>query len=161
VTIGWRKRVAFVIGAWMLVFGISAAAQTDPEPVALAAVILVASAVVWLATDLSELAERGEWSTYALASGRRRGGDARVNVLQRALVDIATREDAARIHPVLVELIDDRLAAHHGLDRTTDPELAAAILGDDLVAFIETPPISVYLGNPNYLSRIITHIEQL
>jgi hypothetical protein len=161
VTSDWRRRAAFVAGAWVLVFGVSAAAQTDPEPIALAAVILVASAVVWLATDLSELAERAEWRTYSLANGRRRGADARVNVLQRALVDIATRDDAARIHPVLVELIDDRLAAHHGVDRSAEPDRAAEILGDDLVAFIETPPIPVYLGNPRYLARIITHIEQL
>jgi len=161
VSVAWRKRVAFVAVTWAVLFAITAAAQTDPEPFLLASLIVGACAVIWLAVDLSDLAERAQWSTYALSGGRRRGADARVGVLQRALVDVATRDDRERLHSVLVGLIDDRLAAHHGIDRAAEPARAEEILGDELSRFIAAPPKPVYFGNPVYLSRILTDIEHL
>jgi len=161
VSVAWRNRLAFVAVTWAGLFAITAAAKTDPEPLLLATLIVGVSAIIWLAIDLSDVAERAQWSTYALSGGRRRGADARVGMLQRALVDVATRDDRERLHTLLVGLIDDRLESHHGVDRTAEPARAEKILGDELSRFISAPPKPVYFGEPAYLSRILTDIEHL
>jgi hypothetical protein len=157
----WMTRLGGAFAVWAVVDAVSAAAGTDPQPLLLAALILIVGSIVWLATDLVDHAAPARWATASMSSRGRRAGDVRVGVLQRALADVATRQDVEQLHPLLVELVDDRLAARHGVDRRLDPTRAAAILGGELSDFVTTPPPPVRLGDARYLSHIVSGIERL
>ena len=157
----WRRRAGAVVGVWLVVYSISAAAGTGPQPLLLAALLFAVASVLWLANDLSEHVAPARWNTSSGTTTRQRGADVRVGVLQRALEDVAKRQDVAHLHPLLVDLVDDRLLAHHGVDRGRDPRSARAVLGDELADFVETPPSPVQLSNRQYLSRVLTLVEHL
>jgi hypothetical protein len=65
------------------------------------------------------------------------------------------------VHATLVELIDDRLSAEHGIHRDHDPSRAASLLGPELAAFVVTPPSPKRFADVTYMSRIVTRIEAL
>ena len=157
----WTRRAVTVFVIWVVVYAVSAAADTDPQPVLLAALIVLLASVLWLATDLADHVVPAKWETWTMSLRSRRGADVRVGVLQRALSDVATRQDVDRLHPVLVALVDDRLAAHHGIDRTTDASRAATVLGPELSDFVRRAPSPVQLGSHVYLSSVLDRIEQL
>lgn len=46
---------------------------------------------------------------------------------------------AASVQPALVELVDERLRARHGVSRTSDPERARQLLGPELWKFVNEP----------------------
>ncbi len=154
----WRRRLLGVAVAWAVTFALSVVAGTEPQPVLLAALMAVVAGVAWLAVDMSEMVSPAEWDTWA-GSARRRGNDVRVGVLQRALEDIATRQEVEHLHPMLVDLLDERLDAHHGIRREDEPGRAAELIGDELAQFVDHPPPPVRFGNMAYLSRIIDQIE--
>lgn len=156
----WRRRLVGGFAAWAVTFALSVVAGTDPQPVLLAALMALVAGIAWLAVDLSEMVSPAEWDTWA-SSARRRGSDVRVGVLQRALEDIATRQEVERLHPMLVDLVDERLEAHHGVRREQEPVRAAALMGDELTQFVEHPPPPVRFGNLMYLGRIVGRIEEL
>lgn len=58
-------------------------------------------------------------------------------VLQRAASDTGS---ARAVHRTLAELTDERLRQRHGLSRSSDPERARALLGDQLWTYLATPP---------------------
>ena len=65
------------------------------------------------------------------------------------------------LHRLLVDLIDERLTADHGIDRASEPQRAAVQLGDELAAFVAVPPSARQLRDSAYLSSILTRIESL
>ncbi|MQA06057.1 MAG: DUF4129 domain-containing protein [Streptosporangiales bacterium] len=57
------------------------------------------------------------------------------------LLDFArtgTRHFEFGVRPILVDLVDDRLRRHHGVDRRRQPEQAHAIMGEDLWSLVTT-----------------------
>lgn len=66
---------------------------------------------------------------------------------------------ARRGHPAMVALIDDRLRLRHGVDRQRDPQRAQALLGEQLWAFVTTPPSRQ--PTPYQVELIARQIEQL
>jgi hypothetical protein len=157
----WTRRGAALFVAWAVVYAISAAANTDPQPLLLATSLAVLVAVVLLALDLSDRTHVASWDTWSGADRRSRGSDTRVSVLERALVDVATSSDVARVHPLLVELVDERLATRHGVDRAAEPDRAAELLGAELASFVAEPPAPIRFGDTVLLDRILTRIEAL
>ncbi|MFI5048121.1 MAG: hypothetical protein ACHQIG_13725 [Acidimicrobiia bacterium] len=68
---------------------------------------------------------------------------------------------ADRLHGQLVELIDDRLTAAYGISRSSDPDAARAIIGDDLASFVDDPGASRSLTDLANVERVVSRIEQL
>ena len=157
----WRRRAITLLVIWAVVYAISAAADTDPQPVVLAAAIALLAGVLWSAADLVDHVVPARWETWTVSLRSRRGADVRVSAIQRALTDVATRQDVERMHPTLVALVDDRLAAHHGIDREAEPQRAGEVLGPELADFVRRAPPPVRFGDHAYLSALLTRIEQL
>ena len=66
-----------------------------------------------------------------------------------------------RLHATLVELIDERLAAKHYVDRQADPERARAIIGDELFRLAADADAAPELSRPHALERIVSRIEKI
>ncbi|MDI1460408.1 hypothetical protein QEZ54_05455 [Catellatospora sp. KI3] len=64
-----------------------------------------------------------------------------------------------RVHARLAELVDERLRQRHGVSRTTEPDRARRLLGDQLWTFLTVP--SKRLPSPRELDVIVTALERL
>ena len=157
----WRVRIAVVVSCWLLVVIAMAALQMGPRPVLIAGLAAAVASALWLLTDLADVAEPTSW-TAAFDPGRLpRGADLRIRALQGQLAHGPSMDDGRALHRLLVDLIDDRLVADHGIDRALEPDRAAVALGPTLAAFVVAPPSSRQLRDPSFLSSIITLIESL
>jgi hypothetical protein len=88
--------------------------------------------------------------------------DRRVTRLRSGLAHGQTDSlSAERLHTSLVAIIDDQLLAGHQVDRATDPDAAAAIIGPELASFIDDPSARRSLPGTRALDRILTQIERL
>jgi hypothetical protein len=157
----WRLRIAAAVLGWLAVSLIMAAMQMDPSPVLIAGLVAVVVGVLCLLLDVSDIAEPVAWGADRIAEGLRRGGDVRVRTLQGQLQHGRQLDDGRAIHGVLVDIVDDRLLAEHGIDRARDPHRAAAVLGPDLTSFVTTPPPAKRLGDHAFLASILDRIETL
>lgn len=78
------------------------------------------------------------------------------------LLDFArtgTRHFEYGVRPILVDLVDDRVRRHHGVDRRRDPEQARAIMGEDLWSLVTTEQQES--PGPDRLRKWVTAIERL
>lgn len=119
-------------------------------------------AATWCVTDLDRRAQR-EVRRVTRRSWTPTGPtDRRVSSLRNRLA-YRTYDPyvTARLHESLVELIDDQLAAAHGIDRAADPETARALLGETLHRFVNDPETSHLLSSEARLAAIVTEIERL
>jgi hypothetical protein len=145
----------------MLVLG-----QAHYVPTYLCAVAAV-SAIWWFVTDIAARIEPASWDLASAPSRRTpRGDDERATRLGNRLTDLgATHSDPAVVYRLLVGIIDDRLLAHHGIDRSRDGDAASALgpapLSPMLRDFVKRQPATRDLHNAKYLSRLISEIEEL
>ena len=127
--------------------------------VALAALIGVGA---WMLTGLAEATpaatpvEAGARSTPPVRSERR------VTRLRTGLAHAGPDGLVfEQLHESLVTVIDDQLRVAHQIDRSTDPDAARAVIGDELQAFVDDPADAATLARPRSLDRVLTLIEQL
>lgn len=66
---------------------------------------------------------------------------------------------ASQAHPLLVELVDERLRQRHGVSRSTDPERARTLLGEPLWTFLATPPKRS--PAPRDLVALVAEVEKI
>jgi hypothetical protein len=66
---------------------------------------------------------------------------------------------ARAIQPRLVEIVDERLRARHGVDRVADPAAARRLLGEQLWTFVTTPVPKN--PSPRELAGLITQLENV
>lgn len=161
----WLRRVGVSAAVWAAICVVAALVGARPRPLVLAAMVIAAAAVVWVSTDLGHDVEPASWSPgYPGYLGGRhdRGADVRVRVLRRTLAE-ALDDDAfiARVHPILVDLVDDRLDSSYGVTRPEHPGAARTILGPELADFVEHPPPPARARDLQYLSDILSRIESL
>jgi hypothetical protein len=145
--------------------------QAHYVPTYLSAVAAV-WAIWWFLTDIAAPIEPVSWDLASAPSRRTpRGDDERATRLSNRLTDLgATHSDPAVVYQLLVGIIDDRLLAHHGIDRSRDGDAASALgpaplspmpLSPTLGDFVKRQPATRDLHNANYLSRLISEIEEL
>jgi hypothetical protein len=161
VIVFWRVRISVVVICWLMVVIGMAALQMDPRPVLIAGLAAAVASALWLLIDLADVAEPLSWSASFDPARLPRGADLRIRALQGQLAHGPTVDDGRGLHRLLVDLIDDRLTADHGIDRATEPDRANAALGPTLAAFVAGSPSSRQLRDPSFLSSIITLIESL
>lgn len=66
---------------------------------------------------------------------------------------------AKGVHPALVELVDERLRLRHGVNRSTDPDRARALVGDRLWTFLAAPPKRT--PAPRDLVALLAEVEKI
>ncbi|MGZ4599061.1 MAG: hypothetical protein ACXVYY_09600 [Oryzihumus sp.] len=158
----WVKRIGVTAALWAVLCVVAAIIGSRPRPLLLGAGLLAVAAVTWLVSDLAAQAEMVSWDAGYQPYQRVRGDDVRVRRLLHLLQDTSHPETFTRdVHPLLVELVDDRLDTRYGVDRHEHPQAARQLLGEDLLAFVTTPPPARASADPRYLSTILTRIESL
>jgi hypothetical protein len=102
-----------------------------------------------------------DWATHFRLAETRRGADTRVNLIGTTLDRAASGDPEAlrAVHEIISSLADERLRHHHGVDRSERPEQAAALLGQDLTAYLSQPPTGKL--PTARVTAYITHLEAL
>ncbi|HEY7044036.1 MAG TPA: hypothetical protein VH419_10245 [Nocardioidaceae bacterium] len=161
VSSAWIKRGLYALGTGLVASGFTAWLGLRPRPVLVVLVTVSCFAVGWLLADLAARVTPVDWVAPRHRSVPRRGLDPRFSRLARKLRDDVGWEIAARdLHTTLVSIVDERLAAHHGIDRRQQPAAAQAVLGEELSGYIEEAP-RVRRGQAAYVSKLLTRIEAL
>jgi hypothetical protein len=132
-----------------------------PRPLVLAGVVLGTFAVAWVVSDVAGRVSRIDWDPPRRRVTARLGLDPRFLRMSALMRNESDRRLVSfRVHRDLVRVIDDRLVAHHGVDRTAQPDEARHVLGPMLSAYVETQPHARQL-HPRYLQDLLTRIEAL
>ena len=155
----WRIRVLVVVMIGVIVETAMVLAGMGPRVLIIAALLLVISLALYLALDLGDVVALAEWPSTVQTPRTPDGVEWRVGTLRMLLSDRRRDGANARLHDLLVGLIDDHLAAEHGVDRNRDPGRATAIIGPELAAFVAMPQGT--RSQPTYIARIVTLIEEL
>jgi hypothetical protein len=155
-----RRAVLAALGAglvWALTWWIG----MRPRPLLLVLAVIAAFAFVWL---LEDVASHRYDLDLQIPRGRlvpRWGLDPRFSRLSAALRPPYDAQLVAnQVHAALVPIVDDRLRAHHGIDRDGEPDRARAVMDPRLVAYVEQPP-QARRNLMAYLSDIVARIEEL
>ncbi len=154
--------MASVLAIAVLADVLLAAAGMGPRLMLVGAGVLVAAAIVVLTLDLGDVSTAMDWPSTPQFERRREGTDWRVGTLRMLLIN-ERRTDGAnnRLYEALVGLIDDRLLAHHFVDRALDPDAARELLGEELAAFVAPSGPIRRLDQPREVARIVTLIERI
>jgi hypothetical protein len=157
----WHRRLLGTVVLWFAAVAALGLAGMQPSVVVLAALAAAGAGALWVALDLADLAESVDWRPSGETASSSMGSDGRARAVRRQLGDQERFGADARLHAHLVDLLDERLTAAHGVSRTTDPARAAALLGPDLVAFVAAAPLDAGLTDPGRLATVITRIESI
>lgn len=157
----WRTRLLRTGLVWLALVTALGVAGLRPNVIVITAVVAVAALTAWLTHDLADNAPSVDWRPSGEQAITTYGDDSRTRTLRRQLGDQDRFGADPRLHAHLVGLIDERLASTHRIDRSENPERAAALLGTDLTAFIDATALDAGLADPVRLGRIITRIESI
>jgi hypothetical protein len=157
----WALRAVWFVLAAVVAWGFTTWIGLRPRPALVIAVLLGGFAIGWLVTDVGRRTVRVEWTPPRRRITPRHGLDPRFLRLASLMRDETDRRLVSfRVHQTLVRIVDDRLQSHHGIDRATQPEQAAALLGPDVSQYVDRPPATRDL-HPGQLDDLITRIEAL
>jgi hypothetical protein len=152
-----RIRVGVAVVSWIVLVGALAIDDAQPNLVALAAIVAVVVAFVATAIDLGRAIRPVRWTRPLRVAQPVRDPDARVQVL-RQQVRAATLYRSGDVRLAMVAIVDDRLLAHHGIDRHVDPDAADAVLTERLCRLVRDAGPR---GRAPDLSAILDDIERL
>ena len=157
----WRQRafVVVLVGAAVeigLVLG-----GMGPRLALVAALVVFVAAALYLALDLGDTVALAEWPSTDRRPRSFDGVEWRVGTLRMLLVSEQRSGASPRLRELLVDLIDDHLAAEHRIDRHADPVAAASVIGPELTAFVSSQHSSERAYKPAGIARIVTLIEDL
>jgi hypothetical protein len=155
------KRLTLALGGAGAVWALTAWIGLRPRPVLVVLTSLAAFVCLWLAEDLAAHRYDLDLDTPRRRLIPRWGLDARFSRLSAALrPPYDAHLVASQVHATLVAIADERLLAHHGIDRATDPEGARAVMDPNLASYLERPsePRRNLIA---YLSDMVTRIEAL
>lgn len=153
-----RRRALVTVGVWLLLCLSLVVSNARPAVLVLGGIVAVTSAAILVVSDFAKGVTRVEWTRRLQVRTSTRGNDPRVSSLRNQLFD-ARWFRSAELRETLVALVDDRLLAHHHIDRASDPDSAMEAL---------TPLLRQLVANPRrpaaaarQLNRIIADIESL
>ena len=153
-----RTRLIIVVAVWAAVVGALQVSGARPAPLLVVGIVAAMAAVVFAARDLFGSARTVVWTGRTPERRFTRRNDPRVSSLRRQFTG-ANWQGSSEINETLVDLVDDRLAAHRGIDRAVDPIAAHAALSPALRRLIAAPDRPV--SGVRELRRIVTDIEAL
>lgn len=155
-----RPVIAIVV-ATITVQLLMLATDMGPHLPLVAAVCALVGVTIWVVLSLGHAAVRTETVSTPHPSPPRRLPDLRITLLRQGLsYGRHDNQIPERVYRSLVTLIDEELAVGHGIDRTTDPDAARAVIGDDLMRFADDADGARTLTIDG-LSRIVAQIEQI
>ena len=149
-----------IVGGALAVDALMLATDMGPDLIAVTILGLLVGTAIWFMSDVGPTAVRPHPATAGARPLEQRA-DLRITTLRQALAYGASDHYLAeRVHTSLVDVIDDELRVTHGIDRATDPDAAAAVLGAELTAFVADPDAATTM-TARSLARIVTLIEEI
>ena len=138
-TASWRRRVAVGVAVWFLLCAAGLFLDAHPRPALVALAVAATGAALLLFLDVQT--PPVSWTLHSDEPVRARGQDPGLVLLSHLLSEqLHAREPGARLRRHLLEMVDRRLLAHHGVSRLADPERAAALMGPELAQFVAAAP---------------------
>lgn len=159
--ISWRRRIALGVAVWFLLCAGGLGLHAHPQPALLALAVAATGGVLLLALDVSGRTPPVGWVLRADEPARARGEDARLALLQRLVNShLDARMPSTQLRGHLLELLDRRLVAHHGVSRLADPARASALMTPELAAFAAAEPPYPRMTLAQ-IARLTDQIEEL
>lgn len=152
------RRIVVTMCVWIVVLLSLWLSDSRPATLILGGIVAVAAAVVLVMADLAGTVSWVRWATRSDQPGSTRGTDRRVRFL-RHQVYRARLSGSMQISETLVELVDDRLVAHHHINRVTDPVNADQLLTPSLRRLVSGTRRQT--ATVRELRQILTDIEAL
>lgn len=121
-----RWRIVGAVALWAVLVLALQASNAHPAALVLMGVVAAFVATLFVFVDLCTDIRSVEWTRRSSVDDRP-AGDRRVESVRRQSRN-AWWAGAGGINATLVELVDDRLLAHHHIDRATDPAAADRML---------------------------------
>lgn len=135
----WARRIALGVAVWFVLCAVALFLDAHPRPALLAIAVAAAGAALLLFLDVQT--PPVSWTLHDDEPIRARGEDAGMMLLSHLLSEqLYARQPGDRLRSHLLELVDSRLLAHHGVSRIADPERAAALMGPELAQFVTAAP---------------------
>jgi len=142
----WAKRIAILVGAWVLVWVFTAWLQMHPQPLGLFAALGALFAMGWWAHDRDSAWDTTEWAGDPIGRRMKTSQDTRISYLRRLIDDAVAHRpgsesgaSAASLQSIVRDVAVDRLRRRATAD-------GAAQLPDDaeLLAHAD-PTLAAYL----------------
>ena len=153
-----RRRVITITVSWLVVVFLLWVSDSQPAAFAVGGIVAAIATIIYVTFDVVAEPVRVDWGGNDRPPPPPPSADPRVVDLRRQ-VQAAWRADSTRVADTLVALVDDRLSAHHGIDRAANPDAAAQLLSPALRHLIS--PTRRPAITPRELNRILTDIEAL
>lgn len=155
------SRATYAVATGMAAWAFTAWLGLHPRPALVVAATVGVFVIGWLADDLVPQQAAFDWAPPHRRRTPRYGRDPTFFRLAQSFSDgTDTNLVAARVHAILLRCIDDRLAVRHGIDRITQPDLARAVLGSAICAYIDAPP-RVRRRQIHFYADLLARIEAL
>jgi hypothetical protein len=157
----WGIRITALIFSFALAIALMVLAGMDPRPLPLALVTVAGALTYWMSADIAARVQPARWVVHR-TDDVARGGDSRLEHLRWRLA--ARPKSAVEVDtfaPLLIDLIDDHVAAVHGIDRARDPAAFDRVVGPELAAFVARPPTDSQARSTQFVEGIVTRIESL
>lgn len=155
------RSIAWIVGSVVAVDGLLVLIGAGPDLLLVAAIVTAIGAIVWATQPLLADAPRPGASGPPVDAPAPATPDLRTAALRHAFGSSgSSQHHAERIRERLVAVVDEQLLTVHGVDRTTDPGRARAILGPELSRLVDDPS-SVRRLSPNRLDRLLGRVEAL
>ncbi len=152
------RRLAIIVAVWALLVGALWVSDSQPAVLLLAGIVAALITALFVMIDFADSVEPVEWVQHLGSDGWVAGSDPRVRSIRRQLYGVRFT-GSEEISQTLIELVDDRLLAHHQIDRFDDPSAATAILPPLLRRLVAGDRRSV--GTMRGVRRVLTDIEAL
>ena len=153
----WRRLVVLA-GVWGLLALALWASDARPAVFVIGGIVAAIGSALFVLTDLADSVDGVEWTRASRRPREVNRPDPRVSSL-RSKAQGSWWSGATDLGDTLVDLVDDRLQAHHRVARETDPQAAAALLTPALRALVDAPRRASM--SPRELNELLTDIEAL
>lgn len=153
-----RRRILLTTCVWVVVLLSLWLSDSRPAVLVLGGIVAVAAAVILVMVDLAGTVSRVRWTRRSGQPDSTRTTDRRVNALRHQVYG-AWLSGSSEISETLVDLLDDRLIAHHHINRVTEPANADQLLTPSLRRLVSGPRRQT--ATVRELRQILTDIEAL
>lgn len=151
-----------IVGLVVCVLIVMYALDMGPTTPVVAALGTFVGMVAWSALSLADSTPVRQPPPRPVAAQRAVGADRRVKALRSSILFGRNMDGySERIHESLVDVLDEQLMYAHSIDRQTQPDQAAAILGPELWDFLNDPDAVAIVAKTKELNRIVTLIERV
>lgn len=153
-----RRRMLVTLCVWLTVVVSLWASDAEPAIAVIGGMVAVVAAFTFVMVDLGGAVKWIRWTKRSDQGASTPGIDPRVSSLRHHVYG-AWLSGSTRIRDTLVDLLDERLLAHHQIVRTVDQSTADELLTPSLRRLIAGPRRQT--ATARELRQILTDIEAI